>query len=60
VVLVWGIVGDDTRAAAAYLHHHGRTLLNSRSNAARVVSWSYLSRDGYRYGLNFTTLATWP
>jgi hypothetical protein len=60
VVLAWGIVGDDTRAAAAYLHHHGRTLLDSQTNAARVVSWSYLSRDGYRYGLNFTTLATWP
>jgi hypothetical protein len=60
VVLVWGIEGHDTRAAAAYLHHHGRTLLDSRSNTARVVSWSYLSRDGYRYGLSFTTLATWP
>jgi hypothetical protein len=60
VVLAWGIGGHDTRAAAAYLYHHGRTLLNSQTNAARVVSWSYLSRDGYRYGLNFTTLATWP
>jgi len=60
VVLVWGIEGHDTRAAAAYLHHHGRTLLDSRSNTARVVRWSYLSRDGYRYGVDFTTLATWP
>jgi len=60
VVLAWGIEGHDTRAAAAYLYHHGRPLLDSRSNAARVVSWSYLSQDGYRYGLNFTTLATWP
>ena len=60
VVLAWGIEGDDTRAAAAYLHYHGRSLLDSRSNTARVVRWSYLSRDGYRYGLNFTTLATWP
>jgi len=60
VVLVWGIGGHDTRAAAAYLYHHGRPLLDSRSNTAMVVSWSYLSRDGYRYGLNFTTLATWP
>ena len=60
VVLAWGIGGHDTRAAAAYLHHHGRSLLDSRSNTARVVSWSYLSQDGYRYGLNFTTLATWP
>jgi len=60
VVLVWGIGGDDTRAAAAYLHYHGRTLLDTRSNTAKVVRWSYLSRDGYRYGLNFTTLATWP
>ncbi len=60
VVLAWGIGGDDTRAAAAYLHYHGRPLLDSRTNTARVVSWSYLSRDGYRYGLNFTTLATWP
>jgi len=60
VVLAWGIGGDDTRAAAAYLHHHGRTLMDTRSNTAMVVSWSYLSRDGYRYGLNFTTQATWP
>jgi len=60
VVLAWGIGGDDTRAAAAYLYHHGRPLLDSRSNTARVISWSYLSRDGYRYGLNFTTIATWP
>jgi hypothetical protein len=60
VVLAWGIGGHDTRAAAAYLHYHGRSLLDSRTNTARVVSWSYLSRDGYRYGLNFTTLATWP
>jgi M6 family metalloprotease-like protein len=60
VVLAWGIGGHDTRAAAAYLHYHGRTLLDSRSNTARVVSWSYLSRDGYRYGLDFRTLATWP
>jgi hypothetical protein len=60
VVLVWGIGGDDTRAAVAYLYYYGRSLLDSRSNAARVVSWSYLSRDGYRYGLNFRTLASWP
>jgi hypothetical protein len=60
VVLVWGIGGDDTRVAAAYLHYHGRSLLDTRSNTARVVSWSYLSRDGYRYGLDFTTRATWP
>ncbi len=60
VVLAWGIGGHDTRAAAAYLHYYGRTLLDSRNNTAKVVSWSYLSRDGYRYGLNFTTLATWP
>jgi hypothetical protein len=60
VVLAWGMGGHDTRAAAAYLHYHGRTLLDSRSNAAMVVSWSYLSRDGYRYGVDFRTLATWP
>ena len=60
VVLAWGIGGDDTRAAAAYLHYYGRILLDSRSNTARVVHWSYLSRDGYRYGLDFTILATWP
>jgi len=60
VVLAWGIGGHDTRAAAAHLHHHGRPLLDARSNTAMVVSWSYLSRYGYRYGLNFTTLATWP
>ena len=60
VVLAWGIGGDDTRAAAAYLYYYGRSLLASQSNAARVVSWSYLSQDGYRYGLNFTTLASWP
>jgi len=60
VVLAWGIEGDDARVAAAYLYHHGRTPLDSRSNTARVISWSYLSRDGYRYGLNFTTIATWP
>ena len=60
VVLAWGIAGHDTRVAVAYLHYHGRPLLDSRSNAARVVSWSYLSQDGYRYGLNFRTLATWP
>jgi hypothetical protein len=60
VVLAWGIGGDDTRAAAAYLHYYGRSLLGSQTNAARVVSWSYLSQDGYRYGLDFTTLASWP
>ncbi len=60
VVLAWGIGGDDTRAAAAYLYYYGRSLLDSRSNTARVVSWSYLSRDGYRYGVDFRTLATWP
>jgi len=60
VVLAWGIGGDDTRAAAAYLYYYGRSLLDSRSNTARVVSWNYLSQDGYRYGLNFRTLATWP
>ena len=60
VVLAWGIGGDDTRATAAYLYHHGRTLLDSRSNAARVAGWSYLSRYGYRCRLGFTTLATWP
>jgi hypothetical protein len=60
VVLVWGIAGDDTRVAAAYLYYYGRSLLDSRGNAARVVSWSYLSRDGYRYGLGFITRATWP
>jgi len=60
VVLAWGIGGDDTRAAAAYLYYYGRTLLDSRSSTARVVSWNYLSRDGYRYGLDFTTIASWP
>jgi M6 family metalloprotease-like protein len=60
VVLAWGTGGDDTRAAAAYLHHHGRTLLDSRNNTAKVVRWSYLSQYGYRYGVDFTTLATWP
>jgi hypothetical protein len=60
VVLAWGIGGDDTRAAAAYLYYYGRSLLGLQINAARVVSWSYLSQDGYRYGLNFTTLASWP
>jgi hypothetical protein len=60
VVLAWGIEGHDTRAAAAYLYYYGRSLLDSRSNAARVVSWSYLSQDGYRYGVDFRTLATWP
>ncbi len=60
VVLAWGIGGHDTRAAAAYLHYHGRTLLDSWTNTARVVSWSYLSQDGYRYGLDFRILATWP
>jgi hypothetical protein len=60
VVLAWGIGGHDTRAAAAYLYYYGRSLLSSRINTARVVNWSYLSQDGYRYGLNFTTLATWP
>jgi hypothetical protein len=60
VVLAWGIGGDDTRAAAAYLHYHGRTILDSQTNTAKVVSWNYLSRDGYRYGLDFKTIATWP
>ena len=60
VVLAWGIGGDDTRAAAAYLYYYGRSLLSSQTNAARVVSWNYLSQDGYRYGVDFRTLATWP
>jgi len=60
VVLAWGIGGHDTRVAAAYLYYYGRSLLDSRSNTARVVSWNYLSQDGYRYGVDFTTLATWP
>ena len=60
VVLAWGIGGHDTRAATAYLYYYGRTILDSRSNTARVVSWNYLSRDGYRYGVDFRTLASWP
>jgi len=60
VVLAWGIGGHDTRAAAAYLYYHGRPLLGSQTNTAKVVSWNYLSRDGYRYGVDFRTLASWP
>ena len=60
VVLAWGIGGEDTRAATAYLFYHGRELLNARGNAARVVEWSYWQYSGYNIGMRFHVRAAWP
>jgi len=68
VILAWGLTGEDTRAAAAYLRslaieylpYYWQGLLRATGNVALVVSWDYLTDSGYRYGTRYTTLAIWP
>ncbi|MEM4438517.1 MAG: hypothetical protein QW680_07775 [Pyrobaculum sp.] len=60
VVLAWGLSGDDTRAAAAYVHYHGGELLEKFGNAAVVVQWSWRYYQSYKIGIDFYTIAKWP
>jgi len=60
IILAWGIGGEDTRAAAAYLHYYGRDLITARHNTARVIQWNYWTYEGLKVGITFRTLATWP
>ncbi|MEM1634087.1 MAG: hypothetical protein QXE68_07715, partial [Sulfolobales archaeon] len=60
VVLAWGLGGDDTRAAAAYVHYYGKELLEKFGNAAVVVQWSWRYYQSYKIGIDFYTIAKWP
>ncbi|AAL62818.1 hypothetical protein PAE0478 [Pyrobaculum aerophilum str. IM2] len=60
VVLAWGLGGDDTRAAAAYVHYYGKELLEEFGNAAVVVRWSWRYYQSYKIGIDFYTIAKWP
>lgn len=65
VVLAWGLGGEDTRAAAAYLFYRP-ALLTARGNVAQVVRWSYIYETTtttsavYRVGIDFSPISTWP
>jgi hypothetical protein len=64
VYLVWGLGGEDTRAAAAYLFHRGSWLAAARGHAAVVARWSYiqhtLSSGSVNVGLSFVEISRWP
>jgi hypothetical protein len=64
VYLVWGLGGEDTRAAAAYLFYRGGWLAAARGHAAVVARWSYeqypLSSSYVNVGLDFWEISRWP